>query len=407
VAVQRRNCGAPVPWEPPANRREHFLVFGAPVVGREEIREIVQCLKSGWLGSGPRVARFEQEFAAYRRASHAVAVSSCTAALHLSLLALGIGAGDEVITTPLTFCATVNAILHTGATPVLADVDPSTMNLDPAAVERAVTARTRAILPVHFAGRPCNMDSLIAIARRHGLRIIEDCAHAIESEYKDRPAGTLGDLGCFSFYVTKNICTAEGGMVLARDEELAERIKVLALHGMTKDAWMRFSDQGYKHYHVVDAGFKYNMTDLQASLGIHQLRRVERNWARRQRVWQAYDQALARLPVTRPAPPAVGTRHALHLYTLLVDETRAGISRDGFLERMTAQNIGIGVHYLSTPEHPYYQQRLGWRPEDFPNAARIGRQTVSLPMSAKLNDRDVADVLAAVACSLEAGPGVE
>jgi dTDP-4-amino-4,6-dideoxygalactose transaminase len=376
--------------------REQFLVFGAPAIEDAEIQEVVATMRSGWLGTGPRVARFEREFAAYKGAEHAAAVNSCTAALHLALLASGVKPGDEVITAALTFCATVNAIIHAGATPVLADVDPVTMNIDPAEVTRKLTGRTKALVPVHFAGRSCDMKSLSALAERHGMRVIEDCAHAIETVYHGRKAGTLGDFGCFSFYVTKNVVTGEGGMVLTSREEDLARIKVLALHGMSKDAWKRFSDEGYKHYQVVDAGFKYNMMDIQAAIGIHQLERVEANWQRRQEIWQRYDEAFAGLPVTRPAAPEPDTRHAFHLYTLLIDERTARTSRDHFLDGMTRQNIGVGVHYLSIPEHPYYQEAFGWRPEDFPHAMRIGRQTVSIPLSARLSDSDVEDVIAAV-----------
>ena len=377
-------------------KRKKLLVFGAPTIEEDEIAEVVASLRSGWLGTGPKVARFEADFARYKGAKHAVALNSCTAALHVSMLAAGVGPGDEVITTPLTFCATVNAIIHTGATPVLVDVDPATMNIDPAQVESSVTARTKAILPVHFAGRPCDMDALCGIAQRHQLTLIEDCAHAIETEYKGRAAGTFGDFGCFSFYVTKNITTGEGGMVLARREEDAARIKVLALHGMSKDAWKRFSDEGYKHYYVTEVGFKYNMMDIQAALGIHQLQRVGAWWEQRRRIWEHYDSAFADLPIAVPSPPEPNTRHAYHLYTILIDEDRAGISRDAFLDAMTEHNIGVGVHYLSVPEHPFYQQRYGWRPEDYPNAMRIGRQTVSLPLSPALTDDDVDDVVAAV-----------
>jgi dTDP-4-amino-4,6-dideoxygalactose transaminase len=376
--------------------REQFLVFGAPAIEDAEIQEVVATMRSGWLGTGPRVARFEREFAAYKGAEHAAAVNSCTAALHLALLASGVKPGDEVVTTALTFCATVNAIIHAGATPVLADVDPVTMNIDPADVTRKLTGRTKALVPVHFAGRPCDMKSLSALAERHGMKMIEDCAHAIETVYHGRKAGTFGDFGCFSFYVTKNVVTGEGGMVLTRREEDLARIKVLALHGMSKDAWKRFSDEGYKHYQVVDAGFKYNMMDIQAAIGIHQLERVEANWQRRQEIWQRYDEAFAGLPVTRPAADEPDTRHAYHLYTLLIEERTARTSRDHFLDGMTRQNIGVGVHYLSIPEHPYYQEAFGWRPEDFPNAMRIGRQTVSIPLSARLSDSDVEDVIAAV-----------
>ena len=376
--------------------RERFLTFGAPLIGEAEIAEVVDSLRSGWLGTGPKTARFERDFAAYKGVDQAVAVNSCTAALHLSLLAAGLGPGDEVITTPLTFCATVNAILHAGATPVLADVDPVTFNLDPAAVSARITPRTRAILPVHFAGRPCDMGALMTVAERHDLRVIEDCAHAIESTHQGQAVGTFGDFGCFSFYVTKNVVTGEGGMILARRAEDAARLKTLALHGMSHDAWKRFSDSGYRHYQVVECGFKYNMMDLQAAIGLHQLARVEASWQRRRAIWARYQDAFADLPVTRPAEPDPRSRHAHHLYTLLIDETRCGRTRDGFLAHMTAQRIGVGVHYLSLPEHPYYQDRLGWRPEDTPNAMRIGRQTVSLPLSPALTDADVEDVIAAV-----------
>jgi dTDP-4-amino-4,6-dideoxygalactose transaminase len=379
-----------------------FIIFGAPQIESAEIDEVVRCLESGWIGTGPRVAQFEKEFAAYKGQPFAAALNSCTAALHLSVLAAGIGPGDEVITTPLSFCATVNAIVHAGATPVLADVDPVTMNIDPVAVKARITPRTRAILPVHFAGRPCHMDSLTEIAERHELKIIEDCAHAIETEYHGRTAGSFGDFACFSFYATKNVTTGEGGMVLARKEEDLARIKMLALHGMSKDAWKRFSDEGYKHYFVVETGFKYNMMDLQAAIGIHQLRRVESNWLRRQEIWKEYSEAFVDLPLTLPADPEPDTRHGYHLYTILVDEARSGIDRDSFLEVMTARGIGVGVHYLSIPEHPVYQERFGWQPEDYPNAMRIGRQTVSLPLSAKLTDDEVTRVIEAVVVTIRA-----
>lgn len=384
----------------PIRPKERFLVFGAPQIQEPEIAEVVASLRSGWVGSGPKVARFEEEFRAYRGARHAVAVNSCTAGLHLSLLAAGVGPGDEVITTPLTFCATVNAILHAGATPVLADVDPLTFNLDPERVREKLTPRTRALVPVHFAGRPCEMRELGALAEAHGLKVIEDCAHAIETESQGRAAGTFGDFGCFSFYVTKNICTAEGGMVLARRPEDAARLKRLALHGMSQDAWQRFGDAGYRHYAVVEAGFKYNMTDLQAALGLHQLARVEQGALRRAEIWAAYDGAFADLPLQLPAAPAAGTRHGRHLYTVLLDEERAGCSRDELLERMTFHNIGVGVHYLAIPEHPVYAERYGMRPEDTPVATSIGRRTLSLPLSAALTDEDVADVVAALRASL-------
>jgi len=376
--------------------RDRMLVFGAPDIGEAEIEEVVATLRSGWIGTGPRVARFQDQFAAYQGAPAAVAVSSCTAAIELSLRAAGVGPGDEVITTALTFCATVNAILHVGATPVLADVDPDTMNLCPASVAERIGPRTRALVPVHFAGRPCDMEALLTLRERHGLVVVEDCAHAIEARWRGRACGTLGDFGAFSFYVTKNLTTAEGGMVLARDGEALERIKSLALHGLSRDAWKRFSDEGYRHYLVSGAGFKYNMTDLQAAIGLHQLARVEAGWRRRRALWDRYDDAFGKLPLRLPAPPGPDERHALHLYTVRVDPELAGLTRDDFLAAMTAERIGVGVHYLSLGEHPFYQETLGWRPEDTAHAMAIGRQTVSLPLSPSVSDDDASDVIAAV-----------
>lgn len=377
--------------------RQSFLVFGAPLIGDEEVDEIKDCLRSGWLGTGPKVARFEKDFAAYKGVteSHVAAVNSCTAALHVSLIAAGIGPGDEVITTPITFCATVNAIIHSGATPVLADIDPVTMNIDPAQIETRITSKTKAILPVHMTGRPCDMTAIMLLARKYKLIVIEDCAHAIEAEYRGQRAGTIGDFGCFSFYVTKNVITGEGGMIVAKREANIEHAKILALHGMSKDAWKRYSDDGYKHYYAVECGFKYNMMDLQAALGIHQLARVEKNWKRREQIWRIYQEAFADLPITRPAEPESNTRHAYHLYTLLIDDKICGISRDQFLQAMTAHKVGVGVHYLSIPEHPYYHERFGWHPRDFPEALIVGRRTVSLPLSPYLSNRDVEDVILA------------
>jgi dTDP-4-amino-4,6-dideoxygalactose transaminase len=386
-----------------AKGKGSFLVFGTPKISEAEIEEVVAVMRSGWLGTGPRVAQFESDFARYKGLAkdHVAAVNSCTAALHVSMVAAGLEPGAEVITTPLTFCATVNAIIHAGLTPVLADVDPQTQCITPAAIEAAITPRTRAILPVHFAGRPCDMHSIMAIAKKHNLIVIEDCAHAIETKYHDQHVGTFGDFGCFSFYVTKNVITGEGGMIVGRNETHIARAKILALHGMSKDAWHRFSDKGYKHYQVVEAGFKYNMMDLQAAIGIHQLAAVEVNWLRRKAVWARYQEAFKNLPIGLPCEPEVDTRHAYHLYTVMIDQKRCGIERDLFLKRMNEQKIGTGVHYLSIPEHPYYGERFGWRPEHFPNAMNLGRQTVSLPLSAALTDADIDRVIGTVKAVIE------
>ncbi len=385
------------------NGKLPFIVFGAPQIEQQEIDEVVETLHSGWIGTGPRVARFEEEFAEFKgvSSSHVAAVSSCTAALHISMIAAGLQPGDEVITTPMTFCATVNSIIHAGLVPVLADIEPETFNIDPEKIRECIGPKTRAIVVVHFAGRPCEMDTIMDIAQQHNLCVIEDCAHAIETEFSGKKAGTIGDFGCFSFYVTKNVSTGEGGMALAKHKEDIHRVKRLALHGMSKDAWHRFGDAGFKHYQVVECGYKYNMMDIQAAIGIHQLNRVEANWQRRKEIWERYQSAFVGLPVECPLDPAPNTRHGYHLYTILIDERKTGIGRDQFLDKMTEQGVGVGVHYLSVEEHPFYQQAFGWKPENNPHAMRFGRQTVSLPLSAKLTDKEVEQVIFSVRVILD------
>jgi dTDP-4-amino-4,6-dideoxygalactose transaminase len=376
--------------------RKDFLVFGSPLIEQPEIDEVVSSLKSGWLGTGPKVHRFEEMFKEYKGTKYAMALNSCTAALHLSMLAIGIKPDDEVIVTAMTFAATANAVIHAGGKPVFADCKRDTMNIDPDDIKRKITTKTRAIIPVHFAGRPCEMDAVMDIAGQYDLKVIEDCAHAIETEYHGKKAGTFGDLGCFSFYVTKNIVTGEGGMVITDNEDYANDIKILALHGMSKDAWRRFSDEGYKHYQVIYSGFKYNMMDIQAAIGIHQLPRIEKYWKRRQEIWDRYNEAFKDLPVFTPAPAEPDTSHAYHLYTLLLDLDNLKINRDKFLDEMTKQNIGVGVHYIALHLHPYYQNTYGYKRGNFLNAEWISDRTVSLPLSAKLTDEDVEDVIKAV-----------
>ena len=381
-----------------AETNQPFIVFGAPDIGSAEIDEVVATLESGWIGTGPKVNEFEREFAAYKSvdARQVAALNSCTAALHVSMVASALEPGDEVITTATTFCATANAIIHAGATPVIADIDPASYNIDIDQLEQRITPRTRAILPVHFAGRPCDMDRIVAIAEKYDLILVEDCAHAIETLWRGQQAGTFGEFGCFSFYVTKNVITGEGGMVIGQSPEQIDKIKILGLHGMSKDAWKRFGDEGFKHYEVVAAGFKYNMMDLQAALGIHQLRRVEENWLRREAIWTQYQQAFADLPVGRPQEPADDTRHAYHLYTLQVREQDCGVSRDALMQRLVEAGVGTGVHYRSLAQQPYYQDRFGWRPEDVPVSTAFGDQTISLPLGSKLSDSDVNRIIETV-----------
>ncbi len=378
---------------------QKFLTFGQPDFGPEEGQEVLDSIAKRWLGTGPKVAQFEKDFIAYKNSAetqHAAALFSATAGLHLSCLAIGLKSGDEVITTPMTFCATVNAIIHAGGTPVLADIDSKTMNISPDEIKRKISPRTKAIIPVHFAGRPCAMDAIMDIAKANKLFVIEDCAHAIETEYKGQKAGCMGDLGVFSFYATKNLAMGEGGLVLSRNEDLVRKIKCLGLHGMSADAWKRFSDDGYKHYDVVAAGFKYNMMDLQAAIGLHQLQKLAINGLKRKKIWEIYLEEFKNLPMELPEKMQDFEKHAYHLFTVLIDEEKSGITRDAFLAAMGKAKLGIGVHYRSIPEHPYYQDRFGWKSSDYPNADRVGKQTVSLPLSPSLTESDVSRVVESV-----------
>lgn len=374
---------------------EPYIIFGSPVISAAEIEAVTKTMETCWIGTGPRVQEFQTKMAEYTGAKHALAVGSCTAALHLSMVVSGVGPGDEVVTTAMTFCATANSIVHTGATPVFVDCERDTMNIDPKAIEAAITPRTKAIVPVHFAGRPCDMDAIGAIAKKHGLLVIEDAAHAIETTYKGQKVGSISDLTCFSFYVTKNITTGEGGMVTTNNPELAKKIQTYGLHGMSADAWSRFSDKGYKHYAVVFPGFKYNLTDLAASIGVVQMKSIEPWLARRNEIWKQYDEAFKDLPVVLPAPEEANTTHARHLYTLMIRD-EAKVSRDEFMAQMHQRKIGTGVHYRALHVHPYYAERFGYQREQFPNAYWIGERTVSIPLTQKLTDREVERVIAAV-----------
>lgn len=362
--------------------------FAPPAIGEEEVAEVVATLKSGWLSTGPRVAQFERAFARYVGAPYAVAVNSGTAALHLSLLAAGIGAGDEVVTTPLTFCATANVIVHAGAAPRFADIDPATWNLCPSATAAVVTPRTRAILPVHYAGRAVDVRAFRALGARHDLVVVEDAAHCIEGRAAGEKIGTTADLTCFSFYATKNVTTGEGGMLTTAREDWASFARIASLHGMSRNGWQRTEDDQPSQYDVLMPGFKYNMMDLQAAIGLHQLAKVSRHLRRRELIWARYDAAFADLPVTRPAPVPAGDVHARHLYTVLVD-AESGWTRDALRGALQDEGIATSVHFRAVHLHSYYAERFGFRRGMFPVAEDVSDRTLSLPLSAAMTDEQV------------------
>jgi dTDP-4-amino-4,6-dideoxygalactose transaminase len=375
--------------------RDSFLVFGSPQIEQAEIDEVVDSLRSGWIGSGPKVHRFEDMLSAYIGAPEVRCVASCTAALFLAMRCLGISEGDEVIVPAMTFVASANAVEHTGAKPVLVDVDLDTGLMDLDEVERAITPRTKAIMPVHLAGRPVDMDRLTEIRDRHELFVVEDAAHALGAEWRGKQIGSFGNLTAYSFYVTKNITTIEGGALAIEDPNLAARIEQLALHGLSVGAWQRFSDAGFKHYEASEVGFKFNMTDIQAALGIHQLPRLDEWIEQRAEHWTAYDQGLADLPLAFPPKAPEHIRHARHLYQVRV-LPESGISRDGVLDALNRRNIGAGVHYRGVHLHPYYRDRYAIDPSALPNATTISNTTLSLPLSSKLADQDRQDVVDAL-----------
>jgi dTDP-4-amino-4,6-dideoxygalactose transaminase len=368
------------------------VAFAPPLIGQAEIDEVVATLQSGWLSTGPRVRQFEQAFADYIGVPHAIALNSCTAALHLALLAAGIGPGDEVVTTPMTFCATANVIVHAGATPRFADIDPVTWNLDPDAAAAAITPRTRAIVPVHYGGRPVDVPAFRALASQAGLVLIEDAAHCVEGRSAGAKIGATADLTAFSFYATKNLTTGEGGMLTTASDEWAAMARTASLHGMSRDAWARYAPGGTPHYDVVMPGFKYNMMDLQAAIGLHQLVTLEDRLTRREAIWRTYDEALADLPVTRPAPVADGDLHARHLYSILV-EPESGFTRDALAAALREEGIATSVHFRAVHLHSYYAERFGFTRGMFPNAERVSDLELSLPFSATLTDEEQARVL--------------
>jgi dTDP-4-amino-4,6-dideoxygalactose transaminase len=382
--------------------REDFLVFGAPLIGDAEVAEVADSLRSGWIGTGPKVARFERALEDCVGAAHVRCVSSCTAALMLGMEVLGVSPGDEVIVPSMTFVASANAVEHVGARPVLVDCELGSGLIDLDAAEAAITARTRAIMPVHLAGRPADLDRLAALRDRHGIVVVEDAAHALGARWRERPIGAHGNLAAFSFYVTKNVTTGEGGAIATDDAQLAARVERLALHGLSLGAWQRFSDSGFKHYEVVEPGYKSNMTDIQAALGLHQLPQLDAWIERRAQLWERYDRLLAGLPVETPPPTPAHVGHARHLYQVLV-RADAPLGRDDLLDFLHRRRIGAGVHYRAVHLHPYYRDRYEIPPERLPVSTDISRRTLSLPLSPRVSERDQDDVVAALAEALGDG----
>ncbi|MDO9004218.1 MAG: DegT/DnrJ/EryC1/StrS family aminotransferase [Aquabacterium sp.] len=377
-----------------------FLPFALPEIGEEEIAEVVDTLRSGWVTTGPKARRFEQDFVQFLgdNSLQAIAVNSATAGLHLALEAIGIGPGDEVITTTHTFTATAEVVRYMGADVVLVDIDPATLNIDPQAIEAAITPKTKAIMPVHYAGLSVDMDAVMAIARKHGLKVVEDAAHALPTTFKQQTIGTLqSDVTVFSFYANKTITTGEGGMLVTRDEVIAARCKVMRLHGISRDAFDRFTAKVPSwYYEIVAPGFKYNLTDIAAALGLHQLKRVRGFQVRREQIAQRYDEAFADLPIIAPPRPVnEGDLHAWHLYVVRLSD-EAKINRDQLIESLFADGIGVSVHYIPLHLHPYWRERYDLKPEQFPHSQRAYERMVSLPLYTKMTDADVERVITSV-----------
>lgn len=388
--------------------RDKFLPFSPPLIGEEEINEVVDTLRSDWITTGPKVKRFEEDFARFVHAPDALAVSSCTAALHLSLLALGLGAGDAVITTPLTFCSGVHVIEQVGATPILSDVEPDTLNLDPESIRRQIERaekhlglRVKAIMPVNLYGHPCDRDAILKIAAEYHLAVIEDAAHSLPAAYKGRPIGSLSAsdsvpvLTCFSFYATKNLTTAEGGM-LTGHKTLLDEARRWSLHGMSRDSWKRYGSSGSWFYDVTCPGFKYNMTDIQAALGLHQLRKLPQFHAKRRAIVQRYQDAFRSFEELEVPTERDDVQHAWHLYVLRLNPDRTCMTRDQFIREMRDRNIGCSVHFIPIHLHQYYRDKYGYKPAQFPIALREYERIVSLPLSPRMSEEDVEDVIRAV-----------
>ena len=375
--------------------RKTFLPFSPPALGEEEIAAVSEVLRSTWITTGPKTQQFEQEFARLIGAPGTLALNSCTAALHTALVALGIGPGDEVVTTPMTFAASVNVIEHVGARPVLVDVQPDTLNIDPLKIETVISGKTRAVIPVHYTGHPADMEPILQIADRHHLAVLEDAAHALPATYKGKPIGSGSNPVAFSFYATKNLTTAEGGMLTGTPKFL-DKARVISLHGMSRDAWKRYDKGGSWFYEVVLPGFKYNMTDIQAAIGLIQLKRLEAFQSRRQQIVEVYNTAFSNveaLEIPRVSPDVVP---AWHLYVLRLNLEQLTIDRGAFIDELNRRNIGTSVHFIPVHIHPYYRDKYGYKPTDFPVAFQNYQRLISLPLHPRLEDSDVEDVIGAV-----------
>lgn len=373
--------------------REDFLPYGLPLIEEDEINEVVDSLKSGWLSTGPKTREFEKRFAEYVGAKYAIAMNSATAALHLALVAAGVGPGDEVITTPMTFCASANTIVHMGAKPVFVDVDPKTHCIDPSKIEEKITSKTKAIVPVHYAGHSCDMDEIMRIAKKHNLFVSEDGAHAIYTKYKDKMVGSIGDCTSFSFYATKNICTGEGGILTTNRDDIAQKLREISLHGMTKAAWNRYGKGGSWRYDVEYPGYKYNMTDMQASLGLHQLEKLERMQNKREEIAEKYNNAFAKMNEVTTPHVASYTRHAWHLYIIQLEIDKLKIDRDEFIEKLKEYNIGVSVHFIPVHYMSFYKNTYGYKAGDFPVVEEYFEKIISLPLYPKMSDEDVQYVI--------------
>jgi dTDP-4-amino-4,6-dideoxygalactose transaminase len=376
--------------------RSCFLPFHQPLIDESDERAVLDVLRSGWITTGPRTKQFEKTLAAYVGSTHAVGVNSCTAALSLALEAAGVGPGDEVITSPITFASTANVIVHRGAKPVFVDVEPSTLNLDASRLDAAITPRTRAIVPVDFAGHPADLDDIMAIARRHSLVVIEDAAHAIGAEYRGRRVGSVADMTAFSFYATKNITCGEGGALTTDNAAWADRIGIMALHGISRDAWKRYSAEGYQHWDIIYPGHKFNMFDLQGALIESQLAKIDAFYARRVALKARLDAGLRDIPELGFPTEKPGIKHAYHLYPIIVRTETLTADRDQVMNAIQGENVGVGVHFRAVHLQPYYVQTFGFRRGDFPHAEYYSDRTISLPLYPRMTDRDADDVVEAV-----------